>query len=68
MLDEECCVWGSPKTYVQKVKVQHRKNQRLFEPAHYDSKTFGIQHFAGNVVYDAKNFLGKISSANYNVT
>ena len=61
MLDMECLVWGSPKTYVQKLKVQHKNNQRLFEPPHCDSRAFGIQHYAGNVVYDTTNFLGEQS-------
>ena len=59
MLDKECSVWGTSKSYVQKVKVQHKDNTRLFEPSHCDSRTFGIQHFGGKVVYDASHFLGR---------
>ena len=41
------------------VKVQHKDNLRLFEPQHCDlSRTFGIQHYAGRVVYDTTDFLG----------
>ena len=52
---------GFPETYVQKVKLQHSKNggqsssssngeSKLFEPSHCDvSRTFGIQHYAGQV-------------------
>merc|ERR550525_533820 len=59
MLDVECSVRGCPETYVQKVKVQHKENSRLFEPQHCDlSRTFGIQHYAGRVVYDTTDFLG----------
>ena len=42
------------------VKVQHKENSRLFEPQHCDlSRTFGIQHYAGRVVYDTTDFLGQ---------
>jgi len=58
MLDVECSVRGCPETYVQKVKVQHKDNARLFEPQHCDiTSTFGIHHYAGKVVYDATDFL-----------
>ena len=58
MLDVECSVRGCPETYVQKVKVQQKENPRLFEPAHCDtSRTFGIHHYAGRVVYDTTDFL-----------
>lgn len=58
MLDVECSVRGLPATYVQKVKVQHRDNRKLFEPKHCDlTRTFGIHHYAGSVVYDSSQFL-----------
>ena len=58
MLDVECSVRGLPATYVQKVKVQHRDNRKLFEPKHCDlTRTFGILHYAGSVVYDSSQFL-----------
>ena len=61
MLDVECSVRGCPETYVQKVKVQQKDNQRLFEPQHCDvTRMFGIYHYAGKVVYDTSDFLGKI--------
>lgn len=60
MLDVECSVYGSVELYLRKVKSQHRNNPRLFEPKSVDhQKSFGIQHFAGRVVYDASDFLGK---------
>ena len=58
MLDVECSVRGFPDTYVQKVKVQHKDNKKLFEPKHCDlNRTFGIHHYAGPVVYDTSDFL-----------
>ena len=62
MLDVECSVRGCPETYVQKVKVQQKENQRLFEPQHCDTtRMFGIYHYAGKVVYDTSDFLGESS-------
>jgi len=59
MLDVECSVRGTAESYIAKVKVQHKQNPRLFEPKPLEPRTFGIQHFAGQVVYDASDFLGK---------
>lgn len=59
MLDVECSINGSVELYLRKVKSQHRNNPRLFEPKMVDQRSFGIQHFAGRVVYDASDFLGK---------
>ena len=64
MLDVECSVRGCPETYVQKVKVQQKENQRLFEPQHCDTtRMFGIYHYAGKVVYDTSDFLGESASS-----
>lgn len=59
MLDVECSIRGTAESYIAKVKVQHKQNPRLFEPKPLEPRTFGIQHFAGRVVYDASDFLGK---------
>lgn len=59
MLDVECSIRGTAESYVAKVKVQHKQNPRLFEPRTVDCRSFGIQHFAGRVTYDASDFLGK---------
>ena len=38
--------------------MQHKDNKKLFEPKHCDiSRTFGIHHYAGQVVYDTSDFL-----------
>lgn len=59
MLDVECSIRGTAESYVSKVKVQHKQNPRLFEPRTLDCRSFGIQHFAGRVTYDASDFLGE---------
>lgn len=58
MLDVECSIRGTAESYVSKVKVQHKQNPRLFESRMVDCRSFGIQHFAGRVAYDASDFLG----------
>ena len=58
MLDVECSLRGCSETYIQKIKVQHKDNKKLFEPNHCDlSRTFGIHHYAGPVIYDSSQFL-----------
>ncbi|XP_046478520.1 unconventional myosin-Va isoform X1 [Neodiprion pinetum] len=57
MLDVECSIRGTAESYVSKVKVQHKQNPRLFESRMVDCRSFGIQHFAGRVAYDASDFL-----------
>ncbi|GAB6022561.1 Myosin 10A, isoform D, variant 2 [Chamberlinius hualienensis] len=60
LLDAECSTRGTPESYIQKIKIQHRQNARLFEPNRSpstDPRVFGIRHFAGKVVYDATDFM-----------
>ncbi|XP_065202156.1 unconventional myosin-Va isoform X2 [Planococcus citri] len=58
MLDVECSKRGSAESYVTKVfKSEHRYKGKLFESKPFDGRTFGIQHFAGRVTYDATDFL-----------
>ncbi|XP_048526207.1 myosin-I heavy chain isoform X1 [Dendroctonus ponderosae] len=57
MLDVECSIRGTAESYIAKIKVQHKNNKRLFEQKSIDPRLFGIQHFAGKVVYDAADFL-----------
>lgn len=59
MLDVESSMRGTAESYVAKVKVQHKQNPRLFDPRCLDSRSFGIQHFAGRVTYDTSDFLGE---------
>ncbi|KAK9736482.1 Myosin head (motor domain) [Popillia japonica] len=57
MLDGECSIRGTAEAYVAKIKVHHKHNSRLFDPKPIEPRIFGIQHFAGRVVYDATDFL-----------
>lgn len=57
MLDVECSIRGTAESYVAKMRVQHKHNTRLFDPKPLEARLFGIQHFAGRVVYDASDFL-----------
>lgn len=57
MLDVECSIRGTAESYIAKMKVQHKANTRLFEPKPLEPRLFGIQHFAGKVIYDASDFL-----------
>lgn len=60
MLDVECSKRGSAESYITKVfKSEHRYKGKLFELKPFDGRSFGIQHFAGRVTYDATDFLGK---------
>lgn len=68
MLDVECSIRGTAESYIAKVKVQHKQNPRLFEPKTLEPRTFGIQHFAGRVVYDASDFLGKQIPSSFYIT
>ncbi|XP_050030454.2 uncharacterized protein dachs isoform X1 [Dermacentor andersoni] len=56
MVDVECSLRGTPETYVQKVRMQHKTSPRFFE-AKCGSAAFGIRHYAGNVTYEASGFL-----------
>lgn len=57
MLDGECSERGTAESYLAKVRIQHKQNPRLIETKQFGLRTFGIQHFAGKVVYDATDFL-----------
>ncbi|KAK2714712.1 hypothetical protein QYM36_009062, partial [Artemia franciscana] len=57
MLDVECQTRGTAESYVQKVKTQHKANNRLLNSKSSLARMFAIQHFAGKVDYDASDFL-----------
>ncbi|XP_077491338.1 unconventional myosin-IXb-like dachs isoform X2 [Amblyomma americanum] len=56
MVDVECSLRGTPETYVQKVRMQHKTSPRYFD-AKCGGAAFGIRHYAGNVTYEASGFL-----------
>lgn len=66
LLDGECSARGSAESYVYKMFMQHRNSIRLVHPheknnadntKQYEKRRFIIRHFAGQVKYDAKDFL-----------
>ncbi|XP_064477928.1 myosin-I heavy chain-like [Ornithodoros turicata] len=57
MVDVECSLRGTPESYVQKVRLQHKTSPRFFDPKPPDGRTFGIRHYAGSVIYDTSHFL-----------
>ncbi|XP_076338486.1 unconventional myosin-Va-like isoform X2 [Tachypleus tridentatus] len=57
-LDIECLSSRTPESYIQRIKNQHTANSRLiFDSDIADHKSFGVQHFAGNVFYHTTHFL-----------
>lgn len=59
MLSEECVFpKGSDTTYLQKVCNAHRKNA-AFQEIKTSKTSFGVRHFAGEVVYNVSGFLEK---------
>ncbi|XP_077527396.1 unconventional myosin-IXb-like dachs isoform X2 [Haemaphysalis longicornis] len=56
MVDVECSLRGTPDTYVQKVRMQHKTSPRFFD-AKCGGAVFGIRHYAGSVTYEASSFL-----------
>ncbi|KAM7296005.1 unconventional myosin-VIIa [Ixodes scapularis] len=57
MVDVECSLRGTPESYVQKVRLQHKTSPRFFEAKSAEGRAFGIRHYAGNVTYEASGFL-----------
>ncbi|KAL4708682.1 hypothetical protein ACJJTC_010627 [Scirpophaga incertulas] len=59
-LDAECgAARGSPERYVGRVRAAHRAHPRLLEPRAdaAAARRFAVRHFAGDVTYDASDFL-----------
>lgn len=53
---------GTPESYVDRIKAQHRNNAKYKDvsntaPNGDNGRLFAIRHFAGDVTYDATNFL-----------
>ena len=59
MLDVECSTGGSSKSFTQLMNIQHNSNPKLIKSMDLDALTFGIRHFAGNVLYDTSHFIGE---------
>lgn len=59
-LNEECVrPKGSDKTFVFKAQSLNQSNPCFFRDKHAPDCEFGIRHYAGDVVYDATNFVVK---------
>ena len=59
-LNEECFrPKGSDKTFVYKALAMNKENNCFFRPARASDTEFGIVHYAGEVKYDATNFVTK---------
>lgn len=56
LLDGECSNRGTSQSYINKIFTQHHNSVRLVLPQEKGDK-FIIRHFAGQVKYDAKDFL-----------
>ena len=59
-LNEECVrPGGSDKGFVTKAAAMNKDNACFIRENSYTDRQFGIQHYAGRVVYDAVNFVTK---------
>ncbi|PZC78305.1 hypothetical protein B5X24_HaOG202310 [Helicoverpa armigera] len=56
-LDAECAARGSPDQYVARIKAAHRGHPRLAEARPPHPRRFAVRHYAGEVSYDAADFL-----------
>ncbi|XP_050680896.1 unconventional myosin-Va [Leptidea sinapis] len=54
-LDAECAARGSPEHYVARIEAAHRGHPRLGEAR--GGRRFAVRHYAGEVTYDASDFL-----------
>ncbi|GAB6025930.1 Myosin 10A, isoform D, variant 3 [Chamberlinius hualienensis] len=60
LLDDECATSGSAESFVEKIRSYHKQNSKFLElnkSFSTDYSVFSIRHFAGNVVYDATDFI-----------
>ncbi|XP_053606932.1 unconventional myosin-IXa isoform X2 [Plodia interpunctella] len=56
-LDAECAARGTPEQYVTRIKTAHRGHPRLAESRPPHPRRFAVRHYAGEVSYDAADFL-----------
>ncbi|KAH9630201.1 hypothetical protein HF086_010707 [Spodoptera exigua] len=56
-LDAECAAGGTPDHYVARIKAAHRGHPRLAEARPPHPRRFAVRHYAGEVTYDAADFL-----------
>ncbi|XP_052754581.1 unconventional myosin-IXAa [Galleria mellonella] len=56
-LDAECAARGSPDQYVARIKAAHRGHPRLADARPPHPRRFAVRHYAGEVTYDAAEFL-----------
>lgn len=56
-LDAECAARGTPDQYVARIKAAHRGHPRLAEARPPHPRRFAVRHYAGEVSYDAADFL-----------
>lgn len=60
ILNEECVrPGGSDKGFVSKVDLVNKKNSCFIREKHFDVCDFGVNHYAGPVIYDATGFVTK---------
>jgi myosin VIIa len=60
MLDEECKLpKGNDKNYTLKLNKKYGDTLYFEEQKRYINQKFGINHYAGNVIYNTKNFCDK---------
>ncbi|CAG9560854.1 unnamed protein product [Danaus chrysippus] len=56
-LDAECAARSEPEHYVARIKNAHRGHLRLAEARPPHARRFAVRHYAGEVTYDASDFL-----------
>ncbi|XP_064073394.1 unconventional myosin-IXAa isoform X2 [Vanessa tameamea] len=56
-LDVECAARNTAEQYVSRIKSAHRGHPRLAEPRPPHPRRFAVRHYAGEVTYDASDFL-----------
>lgn len=57
--DESKFPKGTDMTMLDKLVEYHMENEHFLKPKYKDIAVFGVNHFAGSVLYDVKDFLEK---------